>query len=292
MRVLVLGGTGMLGHQLVRVFSQRFDVTSTVRGPDVRAAEELARTGRVITSVTAEDLDSVARAIADARPDVVVNCIGLVKQLRTGTDPLPDLLINAVFPHRLAGLCRAARASLIHISTDCVFAGTKGAYVETDVADACDLYGRTKFLGEVSGPGCLTIRTSLIGPELHSHHGLLDWFLAQRGSVRGYTRAVFSGVTTLAFAEILERLLGRPRMLEGLWHFSSTPISKFDLLSLIRDRFGLELLIEPDASVVYDRSLDSGRFRAATGLSAPPWPEMIQHMHEAMSTLATTEVRC
>jgi dTDP-4-dehydrorhamnose reductase len=192
---------------------------------------------------------------------------------------LPSIAINALFPHHLAKLCQAANIRLIHISTDCVFSGLRGNYQESDVADANDLYGRTKFLGEVSYENCLTLRTSLIGRELEQSHGLIEWFLRQKKKIiHGYTRAVFSGFTTNAFAEIITLIITKYPHMEGIWHVASEPISKFELLSLVKKFHGLDIQIEPDETFVCDRSLNADRFRQTTGFVPPTWPGMIEEM--------------
>ena len=282
MRVLILGGSGMLGHKLWQTLAPRFDAYVTFRG-DVRA---YARAGlfdpaRSIDGVSAQDFDSVARAFAAARPEAVVNCVGIVKQDAAARDPLMSIEVNALFPHRLAQLARASGARLVHLSTDCVFSGRAGDYDERARPDAEDLYGRTKLLGEVACEGCLTIRTSMIGRELAGAHGLLEWFLSQAGGrVRGFRRAVFSGFTTRALAEIIAEVLTRRAGMSGVWHVSAEPINKFDLLSLVREAYGLRVEIEPDETFACDRSLDGSRFRAETGLRAPSWPEMIAAMRD------------
>lgn len=280
MRVLILGGSGMLGHKLWQTFAPRFDAHVTFRG----SASAYAHTGlfdpaRSLGGVSAQDFDSVARAFATVRPDAVINCIGIVKQDSSAKDPLTSIAVNALFPHRLEQLARASGARLVHLSTDCVFAGSEGNYAESSRSDAEDLYGRTKLLGEVAGKGCLTIRTSMIGRELAGAHGLLEWFLAQEGrGVRGFKRAVFSGFTTGALAEIIAAIVADHRDLSGVWHVAADPINKFDLLSLVKEIYGLRVEIEPDESFLCDRSLDGSRFREATGLRAPAWPEMIERM--------------
>jgi len=254
----------------------------TFRGP----ASAYARTGlfdpeRSIGGVSAQDFDSVARAIARARPEAVVNCVGVVKQDAAAKDPLTSIAVNALFPHRLAQLTRAAGARLVHLSTDCVFSGREGNYGEGARADAEDLYGRTKLLGEVDYENCLTIRTSMIGRELAGAHGLLEWFLSQEGGrVRGFSRAVFSGFTTAALAELLARVVAERPELSGVWHAAADPINKFELLSLIKETYGLRIEIEPDETFVCDRSLDGSRFQRETGIAAPTWPEMIRRMRD------------
>jgi|SRR5215213_10194465 len=282
MRVLILGGSGMLGHKLWQTFAGRFDAYVTFRGP----ASGYARTGlfdpeRSIGGVSAQDFDSVARAFARARPEAVVNCVGVVKQDAAAKDPLTSIAVNALFPHRLAQLTRAAGARLVHLSTDCVFSGREGNYGEGARADAEDLYGRTKLLGEVGYENCLTVRTSMIGRELAGAHGLLEWFLSQEGGrVRGFSRAVFSGFTTAALAELLARVVAERPELSGVRHAAADPINKFELLSLIKETYGLSIEIEPDETFVCDRSLDGSRFQRETGIAAPTWPEMIRRMRD------------
>lgn len=280
MRVLILGGAGMLGHKLWQVYRQRFDTWVTVRGhPRDYAMYQLFDPERMIGGVDAFDFDAVVRALATVRPDAIVNCIGIIKQLPTAKDPFISLTVNSLFPHRLANLCTAAGIRLIHISTDCVFSGRKGMYTETDISDAEDLYGRSKFLGEVATPGCLTLRTSIIGRELASTSGLVEWFLSNRGGkVRGFTRAIYSGFTTQALAAIIADVLERHTDLSGVYQVSSDPINKYDLLCLLRDIMHISIEIEPYDGVVLDRSLDSSRFRAAVGFIPTSWPDMLQDM--------------
>lgn len=281
MTVLVLGGSGMLGHRLWQTLDGRFDTYATVRKPpDGLECMGAPGRGRMIAGVAAEDFGTVSKAVESVRPQVVVNCIGIVKQAEAARDPVASISVNSLFPQRLARECRERSIRLIHISTDCVFSGRKGGYTESDLPDPEDLYGRTKLLGEVEGTGCLTLRTSMIGRELGTSFGLVEWFLGQEGkAVSGYRRAIFSGFTTIALAEIISAVISGHPGLHGLHHVASEPISKFDLLSLIREVYGLHIEIQPDESVVCDRSLNGDRFRRATGLMAPGWPEMIRQMH-------------
>ena len=280
MRVLILGGSGMLGHKLWQNFSRRFDAFVTFRQPgSAYAWTGLFDPSRSVGGVSATDFDGVTRAFAVARPDAVVNCIGIVKQDAAAKDPLTSIAVNALFPHRLAALARAAGARLIHLSTDCVFSGRAGNYSESDAPDAADLYGRTKLLGEVEGPGALTLRTSMIGRELSGAHGLVEWFLSQRGGrVRGFRRAVFSGFTTQALADVLADIVEHRPELQGVWNVAAEPINKLDLLTLVRDSYGLDIEIEPDENFVCDRSLDAARFREAAHFAPPTWPEMVERM--------------
>ncbi|MCI0477763.1 MAG: SDR family oxidoreductase, partial [Anaerolineales bacterium] len=231
---------------------------------------------RLIAGVDALNFASVTRAFAQVKPDVVINCIGIIKQLKQAHDPLFSIALNALFPHQLADLCAATGARLFHISTDCVFSGRKGNYTETDISDAYDLYGRTKFLGEVDRPGCLTIRTSIIGRDFAKNDALLEWFLAHRGGkVQGYTRAIYTGFPTQTLARIMGELIEKHPNLSGLYQVASAPISKYELLVKLRAAMKLNLTIEPQSEFFCDRSLSAARFVAATGCVIPTWDEMV-----------------
>jgi dTDP-4-dehydrorhamnose reductase len=272
----------MLGHKLTQVFSQQFEVLATVRSSiDAFAGHPVLVQEQLLGNVSVENFDSIVRAIALAKPHYIVNCIGIVKQQLAAKDPLQSISVNALFPHRLAQVCQAAGIRLIQISTDCVFTGRKGNYLETDVADAEDLYGRTKLLGEVGGEGCLTLRTSIIGREFANSYGLIDWFLRQEGkSIRGYKKAIFSGFTTHALAEIIAQIITQHSDLQGIWHVAAEPINKFELLSLVKEIYRLNIQIEPDEVFLCDRSLNSDRFRQATGFIPPSWQNMIEQMYQ------------
>ena len=284
MKILVLGVSGMLGNAMFRTFSEDADteveVFGTARSSSVQRqfAPEVA--SKIISGVDVENQDSLVRVFSEVKPQVVVNCIGLIKQLADANDPLQALPINAMLPHRLARLCELGDARLIHVSTDCVFAGTKGNYRESDPADATDLYGRSKHLGEVTYPHTITLRTSIIGHELSSSHALLGWFLAQEGHVKGYTKAIFSGLPTAELARVIREVVLPMPELSGLYHVASAPISKYDLLKQIADVYGKKIKIIADDALVIDRSLNAERFRDATGYVAPPWQELVRRMFE------------
>lgn len=281
MKILILGATGMLGHKTMQILSTRHDVIGTVRR-DARQYQDHPVLGSLdlIDGVDVNEYSTVEKAVGMVKPSVVINCIGIVKQLKEAHDPVPSIRINALFPHLLAQLCVKRDIRMVHMSTDCVFTGKKGMYAEDDFADADDLYGRTKYLGEVDYPGCLTIRTSIVGRELDSNHGLFEWFFGQRGKkVSGYTKAIFSGLTTNALSDVIGSVIEHHPDLHGVWQVASSPISKYDLLAQVRDRFGLDIEIEPDESVVIDRSLDPSRFIERTGITIPIWPAMIEQFY-------------
>ncbi len=272
MRVLILGAGGMLGHKVWEVFRDRFDCRAAMR---TRLPLPLFDDERVIDGFDATNFEATAQLIAKTRPDAVVNCIGVVKQLAAAHDPIASITLNSLFPHVVARASAEAGARMIHISTDCVFAGTRGHYSENDIPDASDLYGRSKLLGEVTG-GALTIRTSIIGRELRTSNGLIEWFLSNRGgSVRGFTNAIFSGVTTAMLARILAAVVEQHPGMHGLYHVAGAAISKYDLLMMLNGATGAGVDVARDDSFVIDRSLDAARFQAATALPPPGWPEMI-----------------
>ena len=281
-RVLVLGASGMLGNAVLRLFAQSpgYEAIGSARSSGVLRLLPDGLRDSVLCGVDVESFDSLTRLFVNARPDVVINCIGLVKQLAEADDPLSAIPINALLPHRLARLCDVAGARLVHMSTDCVFSGAKGMYTEADMSDAKDLYGRSKYLGEVDYPHAITVRTSIIGHELSGAHSLVGWFLAQQGSVKGFRRAIFSGLPTVELARVIrDHVLPHPE-LRGLYHVSAEPINKFDLLALIARAYGKTIAITPDDKLAMDRSLDSSRFREATGYQPEPWPELVRRMHE------------
>lgn len=282
MNVLILGASGMLGNAMYRVFSAsgRDNVTGTIRNPGARRHFDPALHAGLVSDVEVENLDVLTRLFGQHQPDLVINCIGLVKQLAAADDPLQTIPLNSLLPHRLAALCEVAGARLVQISTDCVFAGTRGNYLESDLPDATDLYGRTKLLGEVDYPHAVTLRTSIIGHELEGNRSLVNWFLSQQGSVKGFTRAIFSGLPTVVLAGIVRDVVVAHPALRGLYHVAAAPISKYDLVRKIAEVYGKEIEIVPDAQLVLDRSLNGQRFTEATGYMAPDWDHLIRAMRD------------
>lgn len=281
-RIVVFGANGMLGHTVLRFMAAEpaHEVIGVVRSELAARSLIGISTARIVAGGNIENPDVLVALFESLRPDVVVNGIGLVKQFAQSEDPLVALPINAIFPHRLAKLCSLTGARLVHISTDCVFSGDKGGYREEDAPDARDLYGRSKLLGEVDYPHAVTLRTSIIGHELNSAHGLIGWFLAQQGNVKGYTRAIFSGLPTCELARVIRDLILPRAELHGLYHVASHPISKYDLLHMVNHEYGKGLKIEPDDNLKIDRSLNANRFLEATGYIAPNWPDLIAQMRE------------
>jgi dTDP-4-dehydrorhamnose reductase len=280
-KVLVLGARGMIGNAMFRVLSANsaLQVVGMLRSATDAAyfSPELRQHLFVGIDVTAPN--AVAQIMAAVRPDVVINCIGVTKHVAAGNVPYSAISINALLPHQVALLCMLSGARLIHISTDCVFSGVKGMYRESDIPDAVDVYGRSKQLGEVLHEGAVTLRTSTIGHELRTRYGLLEWFLSQ-STCKGYTQAIFSGVPSVIFAEIIRDIVIPNRALSGLYHVAGPSIAKADLLRLVANTYEKDVRVSLDDSLMIDRSLDSSKFAAATGYSSPSWPVMVQSMRE------------
>jgi len=280
MKVLIFGGSGMLGHKLVHKWRDKFDLWTTVRG-NLQNYEKIGLFNKdnTIENVEVENIKLVGKVIKRIKPDVILNAVGLVKQLPTAKNVIKALSLNSIFPHQLAELSRGCQSRLITISTDCVFSGDKGNYTETDVPDARDLYGKSKNLGEVSAENCLTLRTSIIGREIKTAHSLIEWFLSNRGGkIKGFVNAIYTGFPTVIFADILSDLIENHPNLEGLYHVSSEPIDKFNLLQLVNAAYDAQIDIEPFEDFRIDRSLDSTKFRTATGFNSLSWQDMINRM--------------
>ena len=279
LKALILGGTGMLGHRLFEELKSRHETRVTLRR-DLSAYRRLNRftADNAFGNVDVRDFQSVSAVIDNFRPEVIVNCTGITNKDPAARDCIANLEVNALFPQRLARYCEGRTVKIIHLSTDCVFSGRKGGYRETDTADAGDLYGRTKLLGEVTGTNSLSIRTSMIGLELCSKHGLLEWFLAQTGRVHGYQKAIFSGFTTQELSRIIESIILSGKKIPSLLHVAGYPISKYDLLFLIKDELGLQIDLVPDSEFRCDRSLDATVFQKTFGYTPPTWPEMIHEL--------------
>jgi dTDP-4-dehydrorhamnose reductase len=281
MKVLVLGASGMIGSAMYRILSEQKDweVWGAMRSSTIVSRFPEALAGRLIQGGDFLETDSLIRILAGHRFDVVVNCAGLTKHRPEGNDAYLAIAMNALFPHRLSQLCRGFGTRLIHVSTDCVFSGETGGYTEASASDAPDVYGKSKFLGEVHDEGVITLRTSTIGHEFQTRFGLLEWFLTQQ-SCKGYSNAIFSGLPSVVFARVVRDIVIPQTHLTGLYHMGAGAINKLDLLERIARIYGKQVTVIPDAAVRIDRSLDSSRFNTATGYVAPEWQELLEVMHE------------
>lgn len=271
----------MLGHSVFRHLEEEYLCFATFRSRQGAWSQYpfYQDSSRLIFGIDALRFETIIRAFVIARPAVVVNCIGLIKQIPVATDHALSIQLNALFPHQLASLCAATGSRLIHFSTDCVFSGKKGMYTEDDFSDANDLYGRSKFLGEVQRQGAVTLRTSIIGWALGRDNGLLEWFRSNRGgTVRGFRKAIFSGLSSSRLAGLVSRLIADLPKLSGIYHVASPPIDKNQLLLRLGAEANLEIRVEPCDTPQLDRSLDPSLFRRLTGCTLPDWDEMIPEL--------------
>ena len=280
-KILVIGANGMLGGSIFRYFSRQsgFDVLGTVRSE--ASQQQLSTLGfeNTLCGVDVNDDSALEKVFAEFNPTFVFNCVGLIKQLAVSRKAVPAIEINALIPHRLAELASHFGGKLIHFSTDCVFSGAKGMYLEQDTPDATDIYGRSKLLGEVDYAPHLTLRTSIIGHEANSNVSLVDWFLGQEGTVKGFSKAFFSGLPTIYVAKFVHQYVLNNSDLYGLYHLSADRIDKFTLLSMIKEVYGKETVIEEYSDFAIDRSLDSSSLRTAVNFAPPSWNELIEEMH-------------
>lgn len=280
LRVLIMGGSGMIGHQLWRHLSGRNEETyATIRKRRCDYTHHgLLDSSHVVESVDARCFKELEKVLTDLRPDVVLNCIGVTKRREKEHETIDSIVLNALLPHQLALWGVSRNVKLVNFSTDCVFDGARGSYCEDDPINAADLYGKTKALGEVAADNILTIRSSFIGPELQDGTELFEWFVSQRGAVKGFRGAIYTGLTTLELGHIVERLINEYPECSGLYHVSSEPISKYELLKLIRKKLQLNIEVLPDDTFQCNRSLNSERFRREFNYSPPSWEDMIDEL--------------
>lgn len=282
-KILILGVTGMLGNTLYQYFGKidDFEVFGTARS--LRNFKKI-NSSKIIENVDIHNFDVVEGIIRALKPDLVINCVGVIKQLKDSYNPLITIPVNSLFPHKLNNLLNECGGRLLQISTDCVFSGNLGYYNESQKPDATDLYGISKFLGEIHSTNSLTIRTSIIGHEINSSNSLIDWFLSQTNSVKGYTKAIYSGFPTIEIAKIIHNYIIPNKNLFGLYNLSSNPISKFELLTKVSKIYKHEILIQPSDEITIDRSLDSTAFRTTTGYIPPSWDDLIKLMYNFFKT--------
>tara|TARA_B100000963_G_scaffold361892_1_gene400599 strand:- start:1987 stop:2859 length:873 start_codon:yes stop_codon:yes gene_type:complete len=279
--VFILGASGMLGNSLLRYFKKinKYEVIGTIRGSNapnrLKSYDEF-----ILKNIDVHEEDYLEEKIREYCPKVLINCIGLVKQIDASTDPIKAIQINSLLPHKLLSICKSTDSKLIHISTDCVFNGKTGMYSEFDEPNATDLYGRTKLLGEIVDSKNITLRTSIIGHELSTKHSLLEWFLSQNDEINGYDKAIFSGLPTVELARVIHDFVIPNKHLSGLYNISSEPINKFELLNIISKQYSKNIKINIDSKLVIDRSLNSNKFRDETGFNPLSWKDMIYEMYK------------
>ncbi|MBD2824376.1 dTDP-4-dehydrorhamnose reductase family protein [Xenorhabdus szentirmaii] len=280
-KILIIGANGMLGGSLLRHFSscENYEVLGSTRNEN--SAQKLKKQGfgNIISGISLESTENIGKLISEFKPDFLFNCVGIIKQLDSSKNHIESIEINALLPHKLAKICTKNQTKLIHFSTDCVFSGKDGLYKETDIADASDLYGKSKLLGEVLYDGHITLRTSIIGHEIDTCHSLVDWFLSQNKTINGFSKAIFSGLPTCYVAEVLEKYVLPNQSLAGLYHLSAEPINKYELLKLVNSIYNKNCNIYESKELVIDRSLDSSLFRKETGFIPEDWNSLIRKMN-------------
>lgn len=283
MKLLILGASGMQGHKLFQMLGSVYPETyGTI--PCSVLAEPLNRisffqTDKVIPDVNPMDFQCLENIIKQVSPDYVINCLRVATHGSEVAPPVLSITVNSLLPHRLAEMTAAQGARLIHFSSDCVFSGKKGSYTEGDTPDATHTYGQTRLLGDVQAGNTLVLRSSVIGRELTGHSSLLDWFLMQKGKeIKGFTRAIYSGLSSIETARVVQIILEKAPLLTGLYHVASEPINKYDLLKLAQDAFRVDVKIHKADGVSVDRSLNAEKFRTATGYIAPSWAAMMNEL--------------
>jgi dTDP-4-dehydrorhamnose reductase len=286
MKILILGGDGMLGHQMLLSLQHRHEVKVTLRQDRHAYAQyDLFDTSNSYVGIDVCDENDISTVLSDFNPHAVINAVGVVKQRQSAKEAIPSLTINSLFPHRLSQMCESIKARTIHFSTDCIFSGRRGNYTEADVSDAEDLYGRSKFLGEIQDKHCVTLRSSVIGLELSRKASLIEWFLAQKGTIKGFRQAIYSGLTTQEMSRVVEHVLVKCPDLSGVWHVSSHAINKYELLAMFSALLGRkDTKIEPDDHFICDRSLMGETFNRRTGYKAPSWEAMLTELAEQVKT--------
>ena len=280
MRVLILGGNGMLGHKFFKSWQKIFATKVTLRNSLQNYKEfNLFNENNSFSNVDVRNLNELEKVFNVFQPDAVVNCIGITKQKTNIKKPADSVQVNSLFPHKLSNICKTFNSRLIILSTDCIFSGKSGNYKEEDISDAEDLYGRSKFLGEVTSKNVLTLRKSTIGLELGSHHGLIEWFLAQEGDIKGYSKTIYSGVTSEVLAKIIARIINDFPNIYGVRNIASKPISKFKLLQELNKKLPeTRINVLQDDEIVCDRSLDSSKLNKEIGELVPSWDEMLEDL--------------
>lgn len=289
MRVLVLGATGMLGSSVMQIMSENltFSVVGTIQSSRDRDLFKAEFRDRLIVAGDLLCSESIGSLLENINPDIVINCVGVVKQLASASDPMVVVPINSLFPHQVARLCQKLSIRMIHVSTDCVFSGNgDGNYVESDTSDATDLYGKSKYIGEVTYPNAITLRTSIIGHEIRNAHGLVEWFLSQTNSCQGYSKFIFSGLPAIELAKIIRDEVVPREEMQGLYHVASKPISKFSLLNLLAEVYEKNIEIVPNDTVKINRALNPSLFRNATGYTSKNWLEMLREMKDYRGKIA------
>ncbi|MBC7428159.1 MAG: sugar nucleotide-binding protein [Bacteriovorax sp.] len=281
MKILIFGVGGMIGHRVWLEANQipNVEVFGLVRKSKTHYEKFGIFNDNVYYDTDVSDWVNVEHILNKLKPDVIVNALGITIRKPEMGDFNLALTVNSFFPHKLLKWAQAIQSRIIHLSTDCVFDGDQGHYLETSQPSAKDIYGKTKFLGEIEGSGALTLRFSCIGRELESHTELLDWFLLQEGKkIKGFSKAIYSGLTNIVIAKEICRVITNFSELTGVYQLSSTPITKYDLLCLAKTYFKLDVEIEKFDNYISDKSLICDKYKKGTGFNAPSWAAMLEEV--------------
>ena len=275
-KILILGSTGMMGSTISRLIKndKRFKILCTYKDYHKIKLIKLQKNQKKKLNVF--DFNELKRIIFRFKPDFIINCVGLIKQLSNKKNINKIKFLNTNLPKKLSIIAKNKNFKIIHLSTDCVFSGKKGNYKESDKCDAIDLYGISKFKGEVDSKFVLNIRTSIIGHELTSSNSLLNWFLNQK-EINGFKKAFFSGLTTLELSKIIiNEIIEKNKIINGLFHISGPRISKLNLLKIVKRIYKKKTIINIDNSFKIDRSLNSNKFTKLINIKKKSWPNMIK----------------
>ena len=282
MKLLIFGPDGLLGNTIIKFFFQKndYEVFGLLRDSSKIRFFKKNYQKNFFEIKNVLDFVDIEKKIKELRPNVIINCLGITNKNFSNNLICKYIQINSLFPHKLHQICTSLDIRLIHLSTDCIFSGRKGFYSETDIPDPIDFYGKSKFLGELNYANSITLRKSVIGHELITKNGLLEWFLSEEGPIEGYKNAIFSGLTVLELARIINDFILPRKDLNGIFNVSGLPISKYDLLKAISSEYQKSIKIIPNELIKIDRSLDSSSFNKCTGYKPKKWPELIKSMYE------------
>tara|TARA_B100001057_G_C22770684_1_gene919463 strand:- start:91 stop:957 length:867 start_codon:yes stop_codon:yes gene_type:complete len=281
MKILILGASGMLGSAITNILSemQNWTILGTVRSNNSKNLFNPKIAQNLIKINDLTNTENLIKVLHKAKPDIVINCISLDRELLKKGNPIKMISTYSLLPHQLSKVCKEIRARLIQISTDGVFSGKKGNYKEDDIKDSQDIYGASKYLGELNDEHTITIRTSIIGHELSGKNGLVEWFLSQKTKCECFECAIFTGFPTVVLAEIIRDIIIPNKKLKGIYHIASKPITKCKLLALIAKEYGLKINLIINKKIKIDRSLNADRFKKATGYVSPNWKNLIKSMY-------------
>ena len=275
MKILILGGDGMIGHKMAQVLSNfNHEITVSIR--EQRELTKQCFSSQVKVFLIDFLKENVVTFLNRVKPDVIINAIGITIRRGVNEHVSDAIYINSYFPHQLANWAGIHNKRLIHFSTDCVFSGFEGSYSEDATPNASDYYGKTKGLGEVLSKNALTLRSSMIGPELFNKTELFEWVInSKEKEINGFSRVIYSGVTTVYMARLVVDLIENHKDFNGIYNMASNPISKFELLSLINDNFDLGLVINKDQNIISNKTLDASKIENELGIKSPSWNELI-----------------